>query len=47
MLAALRSFVRRYNVQCAQVADRICGGALRGEGVSAELRAAVESQLHL
>ncbi|KAL4428043.1 hypothetical protein ABPG75_002132 [Micractinium tetrahymenae] len=47
MLAALRSFVRRYNVQCAQVAERISGEVLAGEGVPAALREAVEAQLHL
>lgn len=47
MLAALRSFVRRYNVQCAQLAERIGGEVLGGEGVTQELRAAVEAQLNL
>ncbi len=47
MLAALKSFVRRYNVQCAQLADRITGEVLGGEGVPPELRAAVETQLNL
>jgi hypothetical protein len=47
MLAALKSFVRRYNVQCAQIADRIEGEVLGGEGVPAELREAVLTQLNL
>lgn len=47
MLAALKSFVRRYNVQCAQLADRIADEVLGGEGVPAELRCAVEAQLNL
>ncbi|PSC75984.1 nuclear cap-binding subunit 1 [Micractinium conductrix] len=47
MLAALRSFVRRYNVQCAQIAERIRGEVLGANGVPAALRAAVEAQLSL
>ena len=47
MLAALRSFVRRYNVQCAELAERIGADILGGEGVPQELRAAVEAQLNL
>ena len=47
MLAALKSFVRRYNVQCAQLAERIGAEVLGGEGVPQELREAVETQLNL
>ena len=47
MLAALKSFVRRYNVQCAQLAERIGGEVLGAPGVPAELKAAVEAQLQL
>ena len=47
MLAALKSFVRRYNVQCAQIADRIAGEVLGAEGVPPELKAVVEAQLSL
>lgn len=47
MLAALRSFVRRYNVQCAELAQRIGAEVLGGQGVPPELRAAVEAQLNL
>jgi hypothetical protein len=47
MLAALKSFVRRYNVQCAQIAERISAEVLGGEGVTPELKAAVETQLRL
>ena len=47
MLAALKSFVRRYNVQCAQLAERIGAEVLGGEGVPRELREAVETQLNL
>ena len=48
MLAALKSFVRRYNVQCAEVAERIRGSEVLGAGgVPAALREAVEGQLNL
>lgn len=47
MLAALKSFVRRYNVQCAQIAEGISAEVLGGEGVTLELKAAVETQLRL
>lgn len=47
MLAALKSFVRRYNVQCAQLAERIGAEVLGSEGVPRELREAVETQLNL
>jgi hypothetical protein len=47
MLAALKSFVRRYNVQCAEIADRIAGEVLGAEGVPQELKAVVEAQLSL
>ena len=47
MLAALKSFVRRYNVQCAQLAERIGSEVLGGEGVPRKLREAVEGQLSM
>lgn len=47
MLAALKSFVRRYNVQCAQIAERIGSEVLGAESVPVELREAVEHQLNL
>jgi hypothetical protein len=47
MLAALKSFVRRYNVQCAAIAQRIRVEVLGAEGVPDQLRAAVEEQLCL